>query len=255
MSRSRPSVALVLVLAALLGGAARPALGAEAPYPAAVLGDHPTSYWRLGERPGTTIAANELDRFPGWYVGPPALGVVHPLSGDPDTAIDLDGLTTQPLGQYLHVPDAGHLAFAGRAPFSLEAWVHPRAFNDVTRRIFSKEGPDGGYLLGVRREGLIFSRYAHGQWSTLATGVDAHRWSHVLATYDGTVMSVYIDGWLSASEPSSISLPASAADLSIGAKQSRWRFYAGGLDELAIYPYAVSAGRALAHSRIGGDVR
>jgi hypothetical protein len=255
---------LLLPLAALLALAAPAAASADkppqapgpgAPYRAAVLGDHPISYWRLGEQPGAVVAADELNHHPGYYEGPPTLGVAHPTGGDPDTAIDLDGLQTQPFGQFVHVSDNGHLAFPGRDPFTLEAWVRPRGFNGVTRRIYSKEGPDGGYLLGIQQGGVVFSRYVDGQWSTLLTGVDAHRWSHVMATYDGTVMRIYVDGWLAASEPSSSSLPVARSDLSIGAKQSRWRFYAGGLDELAIYGRALSSGRALAHSRIGGEIR
>lgn len=257
---------LLLSLAALLAFAT-PALadepsqapGSGAPYRAAVIADHPISYWRLGEQAGSTVAVDELNNNPGLYVGPPTFGVVHQISANPsdddNTAIDLDGLQTQPVGQFVHVPDGNHLAFAGRAPFTLEAWVRPRGFNGVTRRIFSKEGPDGGYLLGIQRTGLAFARYADGQWSTSKTGVDANRWSHVVATYDGTVMSTYVDGWLAASQPSSISLPEARSDLSIGAKQSRWRFYAGGLDDVAIYDYALSYDRVLAHSRIGGDIR
>lgn len=255
--------ALLPILAVLLALAASPALadkpeqapGPGAPYRAAVLGDHPISYWRLGEQPGTMVAADELNHHPGHYGGPPTLGVAHSV-GDADTAIDLDGLQTQPFGQFVHVSDNGHLAFPGRAPFTLEAWVRPRGFNGVTRRIFSKESVDGGYLLGIQRGGIVFARYTYGnQWSTLLTGIDAHRWSHVMATYDGTAMQIYVDGVLSASRPSYLSLPPERSDLSIGAKQSRWRFYAGGLDELAIYGRALSNARALAHSRIGGDVR
>lgn len=252
---------LALLLAALLALAAGPALadkpehapGPGAPYRAAVLGDHPISYWRLGEQAGATIAADELHHHPGYYGGSPTLGVAHPVGGDADTAIDLDGLQTQPFGQFVHVSDNGHLAFPGRAAFTLEAWVRPRGFNGVTRRIYSKEGPDGGYLLGIQQGGVVFSRYAHGQWSTLLTGVAASRWSHVMATYDGTTMQVYVDGSLSASRPSLLSLPAARSDLSIGAKQSRWRFYAGGLDELAIYGRALSGERAMAHTRVGSD--
>jgi len=250
-------LALLLASAALLAPAAaradKPAQapGPGAPYRAAVLGDHPISYWRLGEQPGATIAADELHRHPGAYVGAPTFGISHPLGGDPDTAIDLDGLETQPLGQFVHVPDGNDLAFAGRAPFSLEAWIFPRGFNGVTRRIFSKEGPDGGYLLGIQSTGLAFSRYAYGQWSTLRAPVPHDRWSHVLATYDGAVMNLYVDGVLAASEPSALSLPDARADLSIGAKQSQWRFYAGGLDDVAIYGRALSAERALAHVRVG----
>jgi hypothetical protein len=234
--------------------------GPGAPYKAAVLGDRPTAYWRLGEQPGSLVAADERHDFDGSYEGGPTLGVVHQLGGDDgrchrnvddDTSADFDGLVTQPLGQWIHVADGGALAYPGREPFSLEAWVHPHNLNTVTRRIFSKEGATGGYLLGVRNEGLFFSRYVDGQWSTLQTSVDAVKWTHVVATYDGSVMSVYINGWLSAQMPSTLELPTEREDLSIGAKQGKWRFFAGGLDDLAVYDYALSNGRALAHFRVG----
>lgn len=279
--RRLPLAALVaLATAALsptLATADKPpqAPGPGAPYRATVLGDHPRSYWRLGEQPGATVAEDERHRNPGTYAGSPLLGVAHPLGRcddptsldldalttehpgrcDRDTSLDLDGLVTLPFGQHVQVADGDDLAFAGRAPFSLEAWVHPHNLNTVTRRVFSKEGPDGGWLLGVRDDGLVFSRYAYGEWSTLRTSVDAQSWTHVVATYDGTIMSVYVNGWLSAQQPSDLELPAEREDLSIGAKQGRWRFFAGGLDELAIYGYALSNGRALAHSRAGGDIR
>jgi hypothetical protein len=251
-----PSIRHLLPLAALCALALPAAAHATDPsYRDAVLGDHPTSYWRLGERAGGVgfpIAADETGHHPGWYGGPPTLGVAHSV-GDADTAIDLDGLQTQPLGQFVHVSDNGHLSFPGLAPFTLEAWVRPRGFNDATRRIFSKESVDGGYLLGIQRGGVVFSRSTFGnQWSTLVTGVDAHRWSHVAATFDGAVMRIYVDGWLAAQGPSRLSIPDARSDLSIGAKQSRWRFYAGGLDELAIYPYALSYGRVHDHNGLGG---
>jgi hypothetical protein len=232
--------------------------GPGAPYRAAILGDQPTAYWRLGEDPGSTVAEDEKHRLPGTYEGSPTLGVEHLLgpSGrcrrvDDDTSADFDGLVTQPLGQWVDVADGDALAFAGREPFSLEAWIHPHNLNTVTRRVFSKEGPDGGYLVGVRSDGLFFSRYVDGLWTTLQAPIDATDWMHVLATYDGDTMRLYVNGALAAERASALELPAEREDLSIGAKQGKWRFFAGGLDELAVYDYALSADRAFAHWRVG----
>jgi hypothetical protein len=256
--RLLPPLAALLALAlpataiADVGDKPPQAPGPGAPYRAAVLGDHPRAYWQLDEQPGALVAEDQRHVLPGSYEGAPLLGVLHPLDKTDNTSADLDGLVTRPLGDWIHVMDGNDVAFPGREPFSLEAWVQPHNLNTVTRRIFSKEGPDGGWLLGVRRDGLVFSRYADGQWSTLRTSVDATRWTYVLATYDGCVMRVYINGWLSAQGPSTLELPSERDDLSIGAKQGRWRFFAGGLDELAIYDYALSNGRALAHYRVGG---
>lgn len=256
LRRLLPPLAALLALAAPAVSAAHDkppqAPGHGAPYRAAVLGDHPRAYWRLDEQPSALVAEDQRHILPGSYQGSPLLGVTHPLGKESDnTSADLDGLVTQPLGQWIQVMDGNTVAFPGREPFTLEAWVHPHNLNDVTRRVFSKEGPDGGWLLGVRNDGLVFSRYASGQWSTLRTSVDATRWTYVVATYDGAVMRVYVNGWLSAQGPSALELPPEREDLSIGAKQGRWRYFAGGLDELAIYDYPLSNGRALAHFRVG----
>jgi hypothetical protein len=234
--------------------------GPGAPYKAAVLGDQPAAYWRLGEVPGATVAADQNHHFDGTYEGGPTLGVAHPLGdggghchhgADDDTSADFDGLVTQPLGQWVDVADGGALAFPGREAFSLEAWIHPHNLNTATRRVFSKEGPDGGYLIGVRSDGLFFSRYANGLWTTLQAPADPVNWTHVLATYDGTTMRLYVNGALAAERDSALELPTEREDLSIGAKQGKWRYFAGGLDELAIYDHALSADRAYAHWRVG----
>lgn len=233
--------------------------GPGAPYRAAIVSDQPTAYWRLGEDPGASTAADERHRLPGTYEGGPTLGVEHLLGpqrhgchrGDDDTSADFDGLVTQPLGQWIDVADGDALAFDGRAAFSLEAWIHPHNLNTVTRRVFSKEGPRGGYLVGVRSDGLFFSRYVDGIWSTLQAPITTTDWMHVLATYDGDTMRLYVNGALVAERASALELPPERDDLSIGAKQGKWRFFAGGLDELAIYDHALSASRAYAHWRVG----
>jgi len=253
LRRLLPSLAALLALAAPTAAVAddKPpqAPGPGAPYKAAVLGDHPRAYWHLDEQPGSLVADDQLNGLDGSYVGAPLLGVPF---GAENTSVDLDGLVTRPVGDWIQVQDRDEVTFAGRAPFTLEAWLQPRNLNTVTRRVFSKEGRDGGWLLGVRRDGVIFSRHAYGQWSTIATsGADPSRWTHVVATYDGEVMRVYIDGWLSAQMSSFLELPLDRENLTIGSKHGRWRYYAGGLDEPAIYAHPLSSGRVLAHHRLG----
>lgn len=253
-----PSIRRLLLPLAALPALALPAPALAhdpSPYRSLVLAARPAAYWRLGEQQSALAATDETMQHPGAYLGAPTLGIPTAIHREGDTAADFDGLQTQPLGQSVHVAEDAGLTFPGREPFALEAWVQPRGRNAVTRRIFSSEGPDGGYLLGMRSGEVVFSRYALGQWSTLRTGVDPRRWSHVAAVYDGTDMYVYVEGWLSAQGPSSLELPAEREALSIGAKVSQWRFYAGGLDEVAIYPRALSYGQVHSHARVGGGVR
>jgi hypothetical protein len=147
--------------------------------------------------------------------------------------------------------------FAGRAPFTLEAWIRPRRLNGHTRRVFSTEASaspprDGGYLVGVRADGLVFSRYAAGRWSTLRTDVTAGAWQHVAATYDGTTMRLYVNGRLRDERASAIDLPPWRTTwFSIGSKSGAYKFFAGGVDEAAVYTRALDAHRVLAHYQAG----
>src|SRR5437588_9336107 len=67
----------------------------SAPYAAAVTSTPGlVSYWRLGESSGTS-ACDGFGSSAGTYSGGVTLGSVGALSGDPDTAIPLDGATGQ----------------------------------------------------------------------------------------------------------------------------------------------------------------
>jgi hypothetical protein len=261
MRRVVPCAAAAFALAAPLASSASAHNKPHPPsYAETVSADHPTSYWRLDERPNSLVAADQMNNHPGSYEGDPRIGVPHGVGfgpfGDRDGAIDLDGLLTRPVGQSVHVADGGHLAFPGRQAFSLEAWIKPRGLNDATRRVFSKEDANGGYLLGVRDDGIFFSRYVTGSAQTVGAPIAQLRghddqWIHVVATYDGTTMALYLDGQQVAQAPSTQELPVDRSDLSLGSMESRWRFYAGGLDEAAIYPYALTADQVLTHTRVG----
>ncbi len=212
-------------------------------YRDAVLDDHPDSYWRFGEARGVYTAHDEVTSGSIWNDG--TTGLPGALAGDPNTAVSLDGYTSLFAGYGLQ-------DFGGHAPFSLEAWIDPRRLNENTRRVFSSEDAVGGYLVGVRAGALVFSRFANGRWSTITTDVTSGRWTHVVATYDaGHVMRLYVDGVRVNALASTISLPTAGRELRIGSLRGRWRFYAGTLDEVAVYRHALDAGRVAEHYRLG----
>jgi RHS repeat-associated protein len=149
--------------------------------------------------------------------------------------------------------------FGGTAPFTLEAWVKPSTIDAVARRIFSKEVTDGagrqGYALSVSTSGLTFERARDGAADsvTYATGLAANAWSHVVATYDGGTMALYVNGQLAASASGKTRLlvdHASALRLARNASASA-DFFAGAIDEAAVYPAAVTASRVASHYDAG----
>jgi hypothetical protein len=164
--------------------------------------------------------------------------------------IENDGLTKQ-LGGRTVVSDVTFRC----EPGTVTGFLGP---NGAGRRVLSAESArpgavngDAGLLVGVRADGLVFSRYAENRWSTLTAPVRAGEWQHVAAAYDGQTMRLFVNGQLRASGPSVVELPDRPASFTVGVKEGLWRFFAGGLDEAAVYRRALPGERVDAHYRTG----
>jgi Concanavalin A-like lectin/glucanases superfamily len=257
------AAAAASILAALAFVPPAPAAGVfpAGSYPAQVLADGASSYWRL-DGTNNSYAADQTGKLPLYgpystWVGWGRQGALR--DGDADTSLELPGASTYPELFSLVSYDAPAYTFSGRKPFTLEAWIRPERLNSVTRRVFSGEwaasntllGVDGGYLVGVRSDGLVFSRYAADHWTTLKAPVSPGYWYHFAGTYDGQMMRLYLNGQLMAAHTSTISIPEwRSVRFALGAKQGMYRFYAGGLDEAAVYAHPLSASQIAAHFRI-----
>lgn len=169
------------------------------PLPVQVLQDAPRGYWRLGDTPGSSVAA-DVSRYrnDGAYVGLPSLGVPG-LARDGTTAAGL----SEADGMYVRVPDDPSLRLVGS--LTIAAWVRLKDATAGYEAIASKHAPgagNGGYRLGVNRATgqLRFEISADGTASTtydstligLTPGVAAF----VAAVYDATAhtISFYRDG-------------------------------------------------------------
>jgi hypothetical protein len=79
-------------------------------------------------------------------------------------------------------------------------------------------------------------------------------WHLLDATYDGAQLRIYVDGTQSASAAATGSLVYASAALQIGRRDSAApNWYAGSLDEVALYPSALTATQIAAHAAIGTD--
>lgn len=180
-------------------------------------------------------SGNEHD---GTYVGGPTLGASSPITDD-GTAVSFDGAN-----DYVVVTN-----FPDLSVLTLEAWINPSAVA-TDQMFFGNESTTANYfrLLNSR---LFLSLVINGAQQTLsATPVLQNgQWYHAVATYDGTTMRLYLNGVEVASAVHSGSLDWSpGSTLHLG----RWivadpRYFAGSMDEFAIYDSVLTATRVSAH--------
>lgn len=217
-----------------------------------MLSDDPRAYWRLGETSGA--AADVLGAAPGTYENGVVRGVPGALAGDANLAAGFDGVDDRvTMGD----PAGGILDF-GTGDFTVEAWLKTTVNGE--RAVASKRpstGPywqftvtdDSGHAGHVRvnsSDGLV-TRQAYGP----AVRVDDGNWHHVAVVFDRDVgITVYVDG---AGQSTAATLPgdvSNAGPLLIG-KATGYGYFNGDLDEVAVYPQALSAARVRAHHLAG----
>jgi RHS repeat-associated protein len=213
------------------------------------LSDGLVSYWPLDERSGSS-AADKKGSNTGTYSGGYQLGVAGGPD-DPRSSVELNGSSGQ-----VSVPDASSLDMG--STFSLEFWARSDVRLDANTTGNWKGGIYKGSSYGIGWEatdhGWQFEFYDAGlnHYATVAanTPVQPGQWYYVVGTFDGTTMKLYIDGALAASTNigSGHTPGNSTSALSIGNMSGYW---AGSLDEVAVYNQALSSGTIGGHQAAG----
>jgi hypothetical protein len=156
---------------------------------------------------------------------------------------------------FVTVPDAPSLRMTNA--LTIEAWVNPSSVTSV-RVILSKYeyplqqplGTQSAYLLGLTNNGALFftltpNSAVRNNTTLLTTNtIPINQWSHVAATYDGTLMRLFINGSPVAQTNYTANIFPGSTALGIGGfaggTSSPWQ-YAGLIDELSLYNRALSA--------------
>lgn len=214
-------------------------------YQDVVLADHPAGYWRLGDS-GTTAAA--LAGPPGTVTGGVTTGVPGAIAGDPDTAMGFDGTSG-----YVAVPST---AAVSPSDVTVEAWARPRGVGGA----IVQKGGSSGYSVWEYRLGIT----SGNQWrGTVFVGSSAYSvtapsppstaaWTHLALTRSGTVLTLYVNGSAVASTTVSGATNVSNGILAVGrAGSSASGYFPGDVDEVAVYPVALTAAQVGAHYAAG----
>ena len=205
--------------AVMLGGGAALAQPAPVcvPAPAGMVG-----WW-----PGDGNTSDLIGGNPGTWNGTTAY-----TTGEVDEAFSLNGAS------YVDVPSSA--ALSPTAEITIDAWI--AASDGRNARIVDKitAGGTNGYLLDINNGYL---RFIVG--STALTGGTSIPTSfarnHVVGTYDGATMRVYLDGALDGSLARSGAIPTNVLPVRIGADSTGVaNQFVGWIDEVEIFNRALS---------------
>jgi hypothetical protein len=212
-------------------------------YGRAVAADAPVAWWRLGETSGTT-ALNQISGGPsGTYVGGTTLNQASLVATDPaNRAVAFNGSTGR-------VGVATSSALDLRANFSLETWIKPASLpsSGSFRSVLTKPEAYSLQFNGPRLEFTIMQNGTRRRLQTPTGAIVAGGTYHVVATYDGATQRLYLNGTQVASAALTGNATVNANALAIGAWGSLGEYFAGTIDEPAIYSTVLSAARVRAH--------
>lgn len=220
-------------------------------YESEVLADSPVLYYRLNEASGSTVEDFSGSNRDAAYVNSPTLGATGATT-DGDDAVTMNGTN-----QYVTVASssAGDTALkAMTGSFSLECWVNPSSLSG-NRGLFDRYAGGGGttsvflfYLVGATPTFIIRNAANSDSTKSAASGISTGVWTHLVATYDGSTSRIYINGTESGTGLSTtFSSHNRTPILEIGRFVFSNTYFAGTLDEVAVYPSALSSTRVLDH--------
>ncbi|HMO65124.1 MAG TPA: LamG domain-containing protein [Verrucomicrobiota bacterium] len=198
---------------------------------------------------------------------------------DANSAVPLDGTKG-----WVALGNPPALDLAGQ--LTLEAWIKPEATQGPVARVVSHgpptlsnylEGPppeeNGSVLAGaevylrLEDDGATYAFGTTDGTNTFgvtfpvpAGDLGGADWIHLAGTYDGTAWRLFRNGAEVASSPAAQgAFPVPNGDWAIGAAGNGWvELFAGLIDEVAIYPQALTPARIAAHyaagSAAGGEL-
>jgi hypothetical protein len=217
-------------------------------YAQVVLADSPASYWRLGDLiAGSSAADAGSGAVIGTYSGQLSRGMPGAVQGDNDSCVAfLNG----------YVDMGNHYAYTGTSAFSCEAWIQlqklpPSGFVACIAGYFFASGGNQGWRFSVGAAGNIyFERYLNSvadQVTTANNYMPLGQWTHVVATYDGTNMKLYVNGSLIGTTASSRSIAAGTGTSFQIAHDDPGDQFVGMIDEVAIYNAALTSTQVANH--------
>lgn len=212
-------------------------------YEDVVDGDSPSRFWRLGETASPAIDGAGVEDCVS--SGSAAFGSVGLITTSGDASVEISA------GGKL---DCGVYSFAGGSSVSLEGWFRADSLPSTGWKVAALAGTDSLYLRladGFPELEVHTSTGAIAvQGSTRVAVGEAH---HLVGTYDGSHVRIFVDGVLSAVQTKT-GLLTGSGPFWIGKNSVHGYPFDGAIDEVAVYDSVLSPTQVTAHYQAGRDV-
>jgi hypothetical protein len=205
------------------------------------LGGDLVSWWKFDETSGIQAHDSSLYGNHGTLVNGPV------WTGDGN--LSFDGVD-----DYVSVPDSTSLEIQNSLTISVwvklesygPSWSWPKVvIKPHTEYVEPFEmftvdlGPHGTFPRFIITDGIADGQYACVYDATKTLNLD--QWYHIIGTYDGSTVALYLNGQLIASGPSAISIGQNTMPVCIGSSRGNYCFK-GLIDEVQIYHRGLTAG-------------
>lgn len=213
-------------------------------YAKAVLADGPAAYFQFNETSGGTAYDSSPNRNHGTISPGVALGQAGAPIEDGGLSFGFNSTT----GGVVVVSSP---ELRPSTTLSLEAWVYRAATTDdydvIAMHSLTNNWDDGYGMYYLGGNAVFYVNH----WNNFKAQapLPLNQWTHLVGTYDGSALRIYVNGVEASSTPLSapISYPSSVATFRIGVGAGNNYFWAGRLDEVAVYGAALTSTQIADH--------
>ena len=206
-------------------------------YQQTVLNDAPVLYYRMDTASGTTVTDLSPSHNDGTITGGATLNQPGALA-DGNPAITLDGSTG-----YVSLPNVAVTAY------SIEAWLNPGSHSTFMGIINGIGAGQLNYYLNTQSQLYFYTTNTNGQrteFGPVPTALPGGAWSHTVLTAGPAGRAIYINGALALSDDV---VPEADVFNQLGA--SNGHYWAGSMDDVAIYSAVLTPPQIAAHCHAG----
>jgi hypothetical protein len=194
----------------------------------------PIAHWSFDGDTGYEVN-DEYGNYPGKRVGTTETGV----------GVQDDALIVEDGRGWMEVIEGS--SFPPRKDFTVSLWFYPsqRAEQSLVNkgRIQSPINPSPFALFLMKTDDIVFGvNTVEGLSQIRSVGYRLQRWHHLVATYDGATMKLYVNGTKVSGLPVEAALTVNDRPIILGANPSGQDVLQGRLDEVKFYDQALEEG-------------